>query len=147
MSYFDAESAVVCFPNNFKNSSEELEGMIRITHIANYQLWKDLQLKSKNEYQLQKDLIEENASKILKNCGLNSNYTVNFKDIFTPTSIEKYTHHMGGTVYGSIDKSRDGKTPIKDLYICGTDQGFLGIVGSMLSGISMANLHILSSGL
>jgi phytoene dehydrogenase-like protein len=147
MSYFDAESAVVCFPNNFKNSSEELEGMIRLTHIANYQLWKDLQLKSKNEYQLQKDLIEENASKILKNCGLNSNYTVNFKDIFTPTSIEKYTHHFGGTVYGSIDKSRDGKTPIKDLYICGTDQGFLGIVGSMLSGISMANLHILSSGL
>ena len=27
--------------------------------------------------------------------------------------------------------------------ICGTDQGFLGIVGSMLSGITIANLHLL----
>jgi hypothetical protein len=30
-----------------------------------------------------------------------------------------------------------------NLYLCGTDQGFLGIVGAMLSGISMANYHIL----
>jgi hypothetical protein len=46
-----------------------------------------------------------------------------------------------GTVYGSTDKTRDGKTPYNGLYIIGTDQGFLGIVGAMLSGISMANLH------
>ncbi|SVE38023.1 uncharacterized protein METZ01_LOCUS490877 [marine metagenome] len=34
-------------------------------------------------------------------------------------------------------------TPIQNLFFCGTDQGFLGIVGATLSGISMANLHIL----
>jgi hypothetical protein len=33
------------------------------------------------------------------------------------------------------------------VYLCGTDQGFLGIVGAMLSGISMANYHILQKGL
>ena len=33
-----------------------------------------------------------------------------------------------------------------NLYIAGTDQGFLGIIGAMLSGISMANFHILQAG-
>ncbi|PKN63980.1 MAG: phytoene dehydrogenase, partial [Deltaproteobacteria bacterium HGW-Deltaproteobacteria-10] len=48
--------------------------------------------------------------------------------------------------YGSTQKVRDGRTAIKNLFICGTDQGFLGIVGAMLSGISMANLHCLMNG-
>ena len=40
-------------------------------------------------------------------------------------------------------KVRDGRTHLSNLYLCGTDQGFLGIIGAMLSGISMANYHIL----
>jgi phytoene dehydrogenase-like protein len=64
-----------------------------------------------------------------------------FQDIFSPLTIERYTWHLNGTVYGSLDKTRDGRTPVKNLFIIGTDQGFLGIVGAMLSGISMANLH------
>ena len=66
---------------------------------------------------------------------------IRFHDVFSPTTVERYTSHFKGTVYGSTDKTRDGSTPIKDLYIIGTDQGFLGIVGSMLSGISIANLY------
>jgi hypothetical protein len=27
------------------------------------------------------------------------------------------------------------------LFLCGTDQGLAGIVGSMLSGINVANMH------
>jgi hypothetical protein len=30
------------------------------------------------------------------------------------------------------------------LFLCGTDQGYLGIIGAMLSGITVANLHVLS---
>jgi hypothetical protein len=55
----------------------------------------------------------------------------------------KYTGHINGSVYGSPNKLKDGITPVRNLFICGTDQGFLGIVGATLSGISMANLHIL----
>jgi len=29
------------------------------------------------------------------------------------------------------------------LFICGTDQGFVGIIGAMFSGIAMANRHLL----
>ena len=35
--------------------------------------------------------------------------------------------------------------PVPGLFLCGTDQGYLGIVGAMLSGISMANKHALVS--
>lgn len=141
---FDQESAVVCFPNNFNHDDYE-EGVLRVTNIANFDLWNERLILSKSAYQDSKNEVYNQTLNILKNCGLNSQYEVLFKDIFTPTTIKRYTGHFGGTVYGSIDKTRNGMTPINGLFICGTDQGFLGIVGSMLSGISMANLHILSS--
>ncbi|MAG93266.1 MAG: phytoene dehydrogenase, partial [Planctomycetaceae bacterium] len=64
-------------------------------------------------------------------------------DMFTPRTIKKYTGHLNGCVYGSARKVRDGRTHLDNLYLCGTDQGFLGIVGAMLSGITIANLHLL----
>ncbi|MDO9181585.1 MAG: NAD(P)/FAD-dependent oxidoreductase [Bacteriovorax sp.] len=149
----DSQSAVVCFPNNFlygNTPSDYTEGVMRVTNIANYDLWNDQLLFSKENYKDQKINVFNQSLQILKNVGLGSNgksFEVLFKDVFTPTTIKRYTGHFGGTVYGSIDKSRNGQTDINGLYICGTDQGFLGIVGSMLSGISMANLHILSSSL
>lgn len=150
-SLFDRESAVVCFPNNFKyeNFQDDYpEGVLRITNIANFDLWNDLKsAEDKAHYREQKEVVARNAAEILKHCGLSSDYQVMFKDIFTPTTIKRYTQHFDGTVYGSTDKSRNGTTPIDGLFICGTDQGFLGIVGSMLSGISMANLHVLQGGL
>ncbi len=143
---FDRESAVVCFPNNFQNDNLD-EGVLRLTNIANFELWNEELLKGKEFYKEKKQEVYNHSLSILKNCGLQSNFEIRFKDIFTPTTIKRYTNHFGGTVYGSIDKSRNGRTHIEGLYICGTDQGFLGIVGSMLSGISMANLHILKGSL
>jgi phytoene dehydrogenase-like protein len=146
LSFCDFESAVVCFPNNFSHDEFD-EGLFRVTNIANYNLWKNILLESKDLYKEKKEEVFLQSKNILNRCGLSSDYNILFKDIFTPTTIERYTSHFGGTVYGSIDKSRTGKSIVDGLYICGTDQGFLGIVGSMLSGISMANLHLLSSSL
>ena len=64
-------------------------------------------------------------------------------DMFTPRTITRFTGHLGGAIYGSPVKRRQGRTALTNVYLCGTDQGFLGIVGAMLSGISMANYHIL----
>jgi phytoene dehydrogenase-like protein len=66
--------------------------------------------------------------------------------MFTPRTIEHFTGHLDGAVYGAPVKSRTGRTALGNLYLCGTDQGFLGIVGAMLSGISMANYHVLQKG-
>ena len=35
---------------------------------------------------------------------------------------------------------------LRNLFICGTDQGLVGIIGSMISGITIANRYLLRDG-
>jgi phytoene dehydrogenase-like protein len=63
--------------------------------------------------------------------------------MFTPKTIRRYTWHDNGAVYGAPHKTRDGTTDIENLFVCGTDQGFVGIIGTIISGISVANRHCL----
>ncbi|NNK12951.1 MAG: NAD(P)/FAD-dependent oxidoreductase, partial [Desulfofustis sp.] len=67
-----------------------------------------------------------------------------FSDCFTPHTVERFTGKHGGAIYGSPKKVSDGSMGYENLVLAGTDQGFLGIVGAMLSGVSMVNKHILS---
>ena len=64
-------------------------------------------------------------------------------DVFTPKTIRRFTGHDNGAVYGAPKKRYDGTTPLKNLFICGTDQGLVGIIGALISGITMANRHLL----
>lgn len=136
---FDVSSAVICFPNNFEIDDYQ-DGMIRLTFMANYELWNDL---DEAEYAQEKEKVLSSSVALVKKLYPQLTGDMIFHDVFTPKTIKKFTGHCAGTVYGSTEKSRDGKTAIDGLYVCGTDQGFLGIVGAMLSGISMANLHLL----
>lgn len=136
----DPRSAVICLPNNFDYDDYQ-EGVYRITLMANYGLWKDLLEEGKTGYNQKKEEVLHQSLEILKKYVPLEESEITFSDVFTPTTVERYTGHLGGCVYGTPDKSRMGTTPIDGLYLCGTDQGFLGIIGSMLSGISMANLH------
>jgi phytoene dehydrogenase-like protein len=136
--YFDCSSAVVCLPDNYEPLIRDGEGTARVTFMANYHQWKSL---TKSDYGEMKEKVSQSALNLINKLNPQFDGKVLFKDVFSPTTIERYTWHLNGTVYGSTDKTRDGRTEIKNLYIIGTDQGFLGIVGSMLSGISMANLH------
>lgn len=141
--YFDATSAVVCLPDNYERENCAGEGVVRVTYMANYEQWRELE---RSPYEAKKEEVAESAQALVKKLMPSFGAKLLFTDVFSPTTIERYTWHLGGTVYGSIDKSRDGRTPVEGLYIIGTDQGFLGIVGSILSGISMANLHGLMQG-
>ena len=136
--FFDPSSAVVCFPDNYETHKTEGEGTIRITYMANYSQFSVL---GRDEYAAKKEEVSTSAEALVKKLVPGFGGKLIFKDIFSPMTIERYTWHLNGTVYGSIDKTRDGSTKIPGLFIIGTDQGFLGIVGSILSGISMANLH------
>lgn len=136
--YFDPGSAVVCFPDNYEPQLQDGEGTARVTFIANYDQWRELERSSYDE---KKESVAKEALGLVRKLSPGFEGKLLFKDVFSPTTIERYTWHLGGTVYGSTDKVRDGKTKYKNLFIIGTDQGFLGIVGSLLSGISMANLH------
>jgi len=136
----DISSGVLCCPNNFKYPEPLPEGMIRLTNLASFDLWNAL---PRREYIDAKKEWRTKALESLFTFFPDFRDSVVFLDSFTPKTIHKYTGHLNGAVYGSPKKAKDGTTPVRNLFICGTDQGFLGIVGATLSGISMANLHIL----
>ncbi len=137
----DHHSATVCFPDNFpgiETASDETS--VRITRIASPTKWfelndEDYRQAKKNEIHRQLELME---SFVPGAAG-----RVVLTDSFTPRTIHRYTHRINGAIYGSPLKHPEGDTPFPNLFICGTDQGFLGITGSILSGISIANRHLL----
>jgi len=141
----DVRSGVICSPNNFLyDASPEpgslAEGIVRVTSIANYDRWHAL---SEHEYRLAKlrwyDASIASAVRFMPDFRS----SVIDTDMFTPTTIRRFTSHDNGAIYGAPTKRYDGRTHLDNLFICGTDQGFLGIIGAIISGISMANQHCL----
>ena len=65
----------------------------------------------------------------------------------TPLTFERFTYRLGGAVYGSGVKRWDGTTRFDNLFLCGADQGWLGVVGAMVSGVTMANQHVIQKNL
>lgn len=139
----DVSSGVICCPNNFQFENPLPEGMIRITNLANFDLWNRL---GEEEYKAQKAAWLETTLKEVVKFVPDFRDSIIFTDIFTPKTIHRFTGRINGAVYGTPNKTKTGRTHLDNLFICGTDQGFLGIVGAMLSGISMANLHVLQKG-
>ncbi len=144
----DVRSGVICIPNNFDFGPGRTlpEGVVRVTCLANYEGWAGL---PEDIYRADKarwfEAVQRSARRFLpalSDAAAMAKATV-ATDMFTPRTIVKFTGHFGGAIYGSPVKQRQGRTALGNVYLCGTDQGFLGIVGAMLSGISMANYHIL----
>jgi phytoene dehydrogenase-like protein len=139
----DARSGVICSPNNFAYGEPLVEGMVRITSLANFELWDAL---AEPDYRLAKlrwyDASVASAVRFTRDFRANVIAT----DMFTPTTIRRYTGHENGAVYGAPDKHYDGSTHLKNLFVCGTDQGFVGIIGAIISGISIVNRHLLKDG-
>ena len=141
--FCDVRTGVVCSPNNYVYSEDDgqlADGVIRITTIADFDRWNSL---SEEDYQRAKlRWYDESVVASVR-------FTPDFRpyvidtDVFTPTTIQRFTWHDNGAVYGAPDKRLDGTTHLDNLFLCGTDQGYVGIIGAMMSGISMANFHCL----
>lgn len=136
----DVRSGVICAPNNYAFAEDLPEGLLRVTALANYSRWKSLDTSG---YAARKESWREAvlASAVKHVPDFRAHIVAG--DMFTPTTIERFTGHGQGAVYGAVQKRYDGKTPWENLFLCGTDQGFVGIVGALVSGIAMANLHCL----
>lgn len=145
----DPTSGVICFPNNYQyGEGRQLEeGFLRVTAMANHDAWCAL---DEDTYRTQKthwyDKLQQVTLGLLPEAKLKLDTHRIASDMFTPRTVRKYTGHLNGAIYGAPGKIKDGRTHLDNLFLAGTDQGFLGIVGAMLSGISMANLHVLQGG-
>ena len=137
----DLRSGVVCSPNNFAYSEPLADNLIRITALANYDAWRRL---SPEEYRREKlryyEKTLESAARFVPEFRRN----VVDVDMFTPLTVQRFTGRERGAIYGAAEKRYDGLTPLKNLFICGADQGMLGIVGALVSGLTIANKYVLS---
>ncbi len=136
----DLRSGIACCPNNYEGHDDMEEGVFRLTWLADYKPWMTW---NDGEYAAAKAKYRQAFMTVGERFLPEFRQHVTFCDMFTPRTIHYYTGHANGAVYGSPRKRRDGRTHLDNLYICGTDQGYLGIVGAMLSGITMANMHVL----
>lgn len=131
---------VLCSPNNYANPEPLREGMMRATVVASYDRWKEL---DEAAYVAAKEEDFQRAQDAVCRFAPDPRPYTTYTDMFTPLTIERFTGHRNGAVYGARKKRRDGTLGIEGLSLVGTDQGMLGIVGSMLSGISIANANVL----
>ena len=138
----DLRSGIICSPNNFHYDTPLKEGVVRITALANHRYW--LNVPEVEYAQRKTEWAGKLVDSALKHIPDFRPHTID-TDIFTPRTIQRFTNHINGCVYGAPNKRMTGTTHLQNLFLCGTDQGYLGIVGSMLSGITIANLHFLKS--
>jgi phytoene dehydrogenase-like protein len=146
----DLTSGLVSSPNNFHADEPLPEGVLRLTVLANGARWPVL---PKEEYVREKERLADAAVGAFAAFAARERFpggerrdwrpATTFRDVFTPRTIEHFTGHRAGSVYGSPRKSKDGTTGVGGLVLCGTDQGYLGIVGALHSGVLMANRHAL----
>jgi phytoene dehydrogenase-like protein len=131
-------------PSNFRYESQakDKEGAVRITALANYDGWAALPTE---EYTAAKerwyDVLSTTAARIL---GDFRPHVVDV-DVFTPTTVVRYTGHANGAIYGATKKRYDGATFLNNVSLCGTDQGYVGIVGALFGGIAAANGRVLQT--
>jgi phytoene dehydrogenase-like protein len=131
----DVSSGVICCPSNYGGGGEP---RIRATHLARAATWFSLEEEA---YRAEKErTIALSLRAVEKQLGAFAG-EISYVDNFTPRTVKYYTSKENGSIYGSPHKLKTGATDLPNLYLCGTDQGLAGIVGGMLSGINMANIH------
>jgi phytoene dehydrogenase-like protein len=141
----DLRSGVICMPNNYQYPRGQAlpEGLLRVTSLANHRIWTEFDEETyREEKAAWYPRILDSALRFIP--GLEPTKVEQrtlYTDMFTPRTVEKFTSHFGGAVYGATEKSKNGQTDYENLFLAGTDQGFLGIIGAMLSGISIANRY------
>ena len=140
----DVHSGVICAPDNFAYAQPAGQCLVRVSCLANYERWAAM---SPEEYRQAKS--SWYAAMAAAACRFVPDFRPYVIDVdtFTPRTIYRYTGHDEGAIYGSPGKRYDGRTELENLYLCGTDQGLVGVVGALMSGIAMANRYVLWPGL
>jgi phytoene dehydrogenase-like protein len=136
----DVTSGVIACSDNYAGNEILPQGLMRITCLADHDAWVGLDAA---RYAAQKDLWEDRICAAAARHAADPRPHTVARDAFTPRTIVRYTGHLGGAVYGAPHKRLDGDCGVPNVHLIGTDQGLVGVVGALMSGITMANRHAL----
>jgi phytoene dehydrogenase-like protein len=142
-SLVDLRSGVICASDNYASEEPPSEGVLRVTVLANHEFWTALDDAA---YREAKDSASEAILDTASRFAPDPRPHAVLHEVATPTTIRRYTGKLGGAVYGSPTKRRGGATGVERLHLVGTDEGLLGVVGALLSGITVANREALMVG-
>jgi len=140
----EIHSAFVSFPSlkNPKAKTHTAE-IISFSHFENIEKWKDTKwmkrgdayLKYKEEYSKQLLAFTERYIP-----GLSE--LVDYSELSTPLTLEYFTKWVNGSFYGiPVSPKRfsykwiSPKTPVKNLYLTGSDAATIGVIGAMMGGV------------
>lgn len=132
----DVSCGVVCAPDNYLGQDPVSEGRLRVSVLAHPELWETM---APEEYGRSKALWSERSLEQAARFALDPRPHEVLRDVFTPRTIRHFTGHVGGALYGSPDKRRRGQLGLENVHLIGNDESYVGIVGALLSGITVAN--------
>lgn len=137
-------SMLICAPGNYPGCEED-SGILRLSAMTSCQAWSPYDLTAE-EYISRKQSYARHLLELLGTRHPRLAADARMADLFTPRTICRYTRQSMGGIYGGTMKLKDFRTGFKNMLIAGTDQGLLGIVGSMLSGVIAANMALARKG-
>lgn len=136
--------AFLSFPSMKDPESKAHTGEI-ITFISYeiFEKWKEERWKKRgDEYEVFKDHMAQRMLNFIEGKYPGFKNIVDFYELSTPLSTEHFTHHYKGNIYGMLTtpdrllkKWNHVKTPIKNLYLTGTDAAVLGVAGAFTGGV------------
>ncbi len=98
------------------------------------------------EYELAKSRITDALLDLAEKHHPGFRELIAYAELATPLSFEFFTGAPSGTIYGypaTPEKFRKAwlapKTPIKNLYLTGTDAAMLGVMGALMGGVATAS--------
>jgi phytoene dehydrogenase-like protein len=118
--------------------------IIAFLDYAQVEAWKDQPWRNRGEdYNDLKARIAEGLLAFVDERYPGFSALVDYCEVSTPLTVETFTGHLGGSVYGipaTPERFRlpglKVATPVENLYLTGADVGSLGIVGAMMGGVA-----------
>ncbi|MBR0459741.1 MAG: NAD(P)/FAD-dependent oxidoreductase [Victivallales bacterium] len=133
-------SLLICAPGNYLGC-ENSDGAhtVRVSCITNSAWWNSL---AEPAYREVKRACSAELASRMEALYPGFSALCGEAEMFTPRTIQRFTGHHNGAIYGSPQKFADGRVGIENLFVTGTDQGLLGVIGSLMSGTVIANAQL-----
>jgi phytoene dehydrogenase-like protein len=128
--------------------------IVAMADAAPFARWRDQPWRHRGEeYEALKATIGRALLDLVERHHPGFRQLVAYQELSTPLSVEHFTGHPGGRIYGAPatparfrDRRFGVRTPVRGLFLAGADAVSLGVVGAFMGGALAAGAAMGSSG-